>query len=80
MAVEGETSLGGRIPISLSGGMTSRGHPSLATCRSTTWVELSDQLRHRSRSRQVRNARLGLLMNELGNYNAAMIHVLEACA
>ena len=79
MAVDGETSLGGRIPISVSGGMTSRGHPSLATPLYNV-VELADQLRHRSRSRQVTDARLGLLMNELGNYNAAMVHVLEGCA
>ncbi|MFS0736613.1 thiolase family protein [Sphingomonas sp. 1P06PA] len=73
----GETSLGGRIPIATSGGLTSRGHPSYATPLYNV-VELADQLRGRCGDRQVRDARLGLMMNELGNYNAAMVHVLEA--
>ena len=76
-AAAGETSLGGRIPIATSGGLTSRGHPSYATPLYNL-VELCDQLRHRAGARQVDGARLGLMMNELGNYNAALVHVLEA--
>jgi acetyl-CoA C-acetyltransferase len=76
-AKSGETSLGGRIPISTSGGLTSRGHPSYATPLYNV-IELADQLRGRGGDRQVANAELALLMNELGNYNAAMVHVLEA--
>jgi acetyl-CoA C-acetyltransferase len=76
-AMSGETSLGGRIPISTSGGLTSRGHPSYATPLYNV-IELADQLRGRGGDRQVANAELALLMNELGNYNAAMVHVLEA--
>ena len=76
-AARGETSLGGRIPIATSGGMTSRGHPSYATPLYNV-IELADQLRGRAGPRQVANARLALLMNELGNYNAALVHVLEA--
>ena len=75
-AAAGETSLGGRIPIATSGGMTSRGHPSYATPLYNV-LELADQLRGRSGSRQVKGAELALLMNELGNYNAALVHVLE---
>ena len=41
-------------------------------------VEVADQLRGRAGERQVANARLGLATGELGNYNAALIHVLEA--
>lgn len=78
-AAEGETSLGGRIPIATSGGMTSRGHPSYATPLYNV-IELADQLRGRAGERQVRDAQLALLMNELGNYNAALVHVLEAQA
>jgi len=78
-AAEGETSLGGRIPIATSGGMTSRGHPSYATPLYNV-IELADQLRGRAGERQVRDAQLALLMNELGNYNAALVHVLEARA
>jgi acetyl-CoA C-acetyltransferase len=76
-AAEGRTSLGGDIPIAVSGGMTSRGHPSLATPLYNV-IELADQLRHRSGVRQVKDAKLAMLMNELGNYNAAMVHILEA--
>lgn len=78
-AAEGETRLGGRIPIATSGGMTSRGHPSYATPLYNV-IELADQLRGRAGERQVRDAQLALLMNELGNYNAALVHVLEAQA
>ena len=77
-ARNGETSLGGRIPIATSGGLTSRGHPSYATPLYNV-IELADQLRGRAGSRQVAGAQFALLMNELGNYNAAMVHILEAC-
>jgi acetyl-CoA C-acetyltransferase len=73
----GETSLGGRIPIATSGGLTSRGHPSYATPLYNV-IELADQLRGRGGSRQVKDAELAFSMNELGNYNAALVHILEA--
>ena len=76
-AATGMTSLGGKIPIGTSGGLTSRGHPSYATPLYSV-VELFDQLRGRAGPRQVDSARIGFLMNELGNYNAALVHVLEA--
>ncbi|MFM7011602.1 MAG: thiolase family protein [Betaproteobacteria bacterium] len=78
-AFDGETRLGGRIPISTSGGLTSRGHPAYVTSL-YNYVEMADQLRGRAGERQVKNARLGLVSGELGNYNAALIHVLEAIA
>ena len=76
-AFEGETRLGGRIPISTSGGLTSRGHPAYVTSL-YNYVELAEQLRGRAGERQVANARFGIATGELGNYNAALIHVLEA--
>ena len=76
-AEAGETRLGGRIPISTSGGLTSRGHPAYVTSL-YNYVELAEQLRGRAGARQVEGARLGLATGELGNYNAALIHVLEA--
>lgn len=75
-ALEGETTLGGRIPISTSGGLTSRGHPSYVTSL-YNYVELADQLRGRAGERQVKDARWGLGTGELGNYNAALVHVFE---
>ncbi len=76
-AMEGETRLGGRIPISTSGGLTSRGHPAYVTSL-YNYLELADQLLGRAGERQVQGARFGLATGELGNYNAAMVHILEA--
>lgn len=78
-AAEGQTRLGGRIPVSTSGGLTSRGHPAYVTSL-YNYVELAQQLRGRAGDRQVKNARLGISTGELGNYNAALVHVLEAVA
>ncbi len=77
MARDGETTLGGRIPICTSGGLQSRGHPAYVT-PFYSFVEIMDQLRHRAGARQVANARLAVTSAELGNYNAALVHVLEA--
>ncbi len=77
MAEAGETTLGGRIPICTSGGLQSRGHPAYVTSF-YSFVEVMDQLRHRAGDRQVTNARLAVTSAELGNYNAALVHVLEA--
>ena len=76
-AFDGETRLGGRIPISTSGGLTSRGHPAYVTSL-YNYVEIAEQLRGRAGARQVQGARWGLGTGELGNYNAALVHVLEA--
>jgi len=76
-AADGETRLGGRIPVSTSGGLTSRGHPAYVTSL-YSYVELAEQLRGRAGERQVRDARFGIATGELGNYNAALIHVMEA--
>nr|WP_285886477.1 thiolase family protein [Hydrogenophaga intermedia] len=78
-AAAGETRLGGRIPVSTSGGLTSRGHPAYVTSL-YNYVELAEQLRGRAGERQVDGARLGMSTGELGNYNAALVHVLEAVA
>ena len=75
-AANGETRLGGRIPISTSGGLTSRGHPAYVTSL-YNYVELADQLRGRAGARQVKGARIGVSTGELGNYNACLVHVLE---
>ncbi len=78
-AADGETRLGGRIPICTSGGCLSRGHPPFITGL-YNFVEVAEQLRHRAGERQVRDASLALTAAELGNYNAALVHVLEAVA
>lgn len=73
----GEMQLGGRLPVSTSGGCLSRGHPPFATGL-YGFVELFEQLTHRAGNRQVADAELALSISELGNYNAALVHILEA--
>jgi acetyl-CoA C-acetyltransferase len=75
----GEMQLGGRLPVCTSGGCLSRGHPPFATGL-YGFVELFDQLTNRAGLRQVKDAELALSASELGNYNAALIHILEAAA
>ncbi len=73
----GETAIGGRIPVCTSGGCLSRGHPPGLTALYGI-AELFDQLLHRAGKRQVAGAGLGLHLCELGNYNAALAHVMDA--
>lgn len=55
----GATTLGGRTPVNVSGGLLSRGHPIAATgCAQV--VELVQQLRGEAGARQVARARVGL--------------------
>lgn len=58
----GATSLGGRLPINLSGGLVSKGHPVGATGLSMIH-ELTLQLRHEAGDRQAENARIALAEN-----------------
>jgi acetyl-CoA acetyltransferase len=58
----GATSLGGRIPVSTSGGLLRKGHPIGATGIAQI-VELTEQLQGRSGPRQVAGARVGLAEN-----------------
>lgn len=56
------TYLGGRIPVNVSGGLLRKGHPVGATgCAQI--VEITEQLRGQSGSRQVQEARFGLAHN-----------------
>ena len=56
---DGETSLGGRIPVNPSGGLLSKGHPIGAT-GAAQMVEIVRQLRGECGARQVEGARVGL--------------------
>lgn len=75
-AEEERTSIGGGIPICTSGGCMSRGHPPLVTPLYNV-VEVVQQLRGEAGERQVEGAGLGLTSCELGNYNAALLHIFE---
>ncbi|MDE3117369.1 MAG: thiolase family protein [Pseudomonadota bacterium] len=66
LIAEGATKLGGRIPVSTSGGLLRKGHPIGATGIAQI-VEITEQLQGRSGARQVDGARLGLCHNGGGN-------------
>ena len=76
---DGETKLGGRIPVNTSGGLLRKGHPVGATGISQI-VELTLQLQGRAGKRQVEGARVALAHNGGGTIRgevAAMnIHIL----
>ena len=67
LAASGATALGGRIPINVSGGLESRGHPIGATGLAQVY-ELVSQLRGEAGARQVEGARVALAENGGGFY------------
>jgi acetyl-CoA acetyltransferase len=77
----GDTSLGGRLPVNVSGGLISRGHPVGATGLAQI-VELSRQLMDRAGPSQVPSARVGLAQmagGVLGDDSAvAVVHLLHS--
>ena len=62
LVASGATRLGGRIPVSTSGGLLRKGHPIGATGVAQI-VELAEQLQGRSGKRQVEGARVGIAEN-----------------
>jgi acetyl-CoA acetyltransferase len=71
----GEVALGGRVPVNVSGGLLSKGHPLGATGIANIY-EVSTHLRGEAGKRQVPNARLGLT-HVIGLGSACGIHILE---
>ncbi|WP_068086805.1 thiolase family protein [Novosphingobium rosa] len=66
-ALAGELSLGGRLPVNVSGGLVSKGHP-LGASGLAQIHELVTQLRGRAGTRQVAGARLAVAENSGGFY------------
>jgi acetyl-CoA acetyltransferase len=66
LVADGATRLGGRIPVSTSGGLLRKGHPIGATGLAQV-VEITEQLQGRAGARQVAGARVGLCHNGGGN-------------
>lgn len=63
----GATRLGGRLPINVSGGLLSKGHPTAAT-GAIQIHELVTQIRGEAGERQVEGARIGIAENGGGLY------------
>ncbi len=66
LVAEGATRLGGRIPVSTSGGLLRKGHPIGATGLAQV-IEITEQIQGRSGPRQVEGAKVGLCHNGGGN-------------
>ena len=77
-ARNGDTKIGGKIPINTSGGLKAKGHPLGATGVSQV-VEIVRQLRGEAIGRQVEGAKAGLAVNfgGFGNNVVAMILTKE---
>ena len=75
MIDEGAVALGGRIPVNVSGGLLSKGHPLGATGIANIY-EVSTHLRNEAGKRQVEGAKIGLT-HVIGLGSACAIHVLE---
>lgn len=76
MVREGETELGGRIPVNLDGGLKAKGHPIGATGVSMA-VEVTKQLRNEAGKRQapIKNG-VGLVHNVGGTGHYAYVTIL----
>lgn len=76
---DGDTALGGRVPVNTSGGLTSRGHPVGATGVAQI-VEVHEQLLGRAGLRQAGSPKVGIAQMAgglLGNDSAvATVHIL----
>ncbi len=72
---EGETEIGGKIPVNTSGGLKAKGHPVGATGVAQA-VEIVLQLRGDAKGRQV-DADIGLTHNVGGSGGTAVVHIYE---
>ena len=76
---DGTTQLGGRVPVNVSGGLLSKGHPLGATGIANIY-EVATHLRGAAGERQVEGARLGMthvVGGGPGMGTACAIHILE---
>jgi acetyl-CoA acetyltransferase len=76
MIDEGETAHGGRVPVNVSGGLLSKGHPLGATGVANI-TEVVHHLRGTAGARQVEGAKAGLA-HVIGLGSACTIHILTA--
>jgi acetyl-CoA acetyltransferase len=66
----------GRLPVNVSGGLQSKGHPIAATGIANIW-EICHHLRGEAGDRQIEGARVGLA-HVIGLGSACGVHILEA--
>jgi len=75
-AREGETDLGGKIPVNVSGGLKSKGHPVGATGIAQA-VTVIEQLRGEGGEVQVEGANIGLVQNMGGSGASSVVHIFQ---
>jgi acetyl-CoA C-acetyltransferase len=73
---DGETRIGGRIPINPSGGLKGKGHPVGATGIGQA-VEATLQLRGKAGKRQIQDAETGLAHNVGGSGATCVVHIFS---
>ena len=75
-AREGITDLGGKIPVNVSGGLKSKGHPVGATGIAQA-VTIIEQLRGEAGEVQVKGANIGLAQNMGGSGASSVVHIFQ---
>ena len=73
---EGQTAIGGSIPVNTSGGLKACGHPVGATGIKQA-AEIVTQLRGEAGKRQVDGAEIGMAHNVGGSGATALVHILS---
>jgi acetyl-CoA C-acetyltransferase len=71
---EGETQIGGKLPVNTSGGLKACGHPVGATGIKQVW-EVVQQLRGEASKRQVEGAEVGMTQNVGGTGATVVSHI-----
>ena len=74
----GATWRDGRLPVNVSGGLQSKGHPIAATGIANIW-EVCQHLRGEGKQRQIEGAKVGLA-HVIGLGSACGVHILEKAA
>jgi acetyl-CoA C-acetyltransferase len=73
---EGETSLGGKLPVNPSGGLKAKGHPVAATGVAQV-VEVMEQFNGRSGKREVKGATIALTHNVGTTGGSCSVHIFQ---
>jgi len=74
---EGNTAIGGKIPVNTSGGLKAKGHP-VGASGIAQGIEIYKQLTGTAEEgRQVKNAKVGLIQNMGGTGASSVVHIME---
>lgn len=73
---DGNTEIGGKIPVNTSGGLKAKGHPVGATGIAQV-IEIYKQLTGDAGERQVDGAKIGMTQNMGGTGASSVVHIME---